>query len=495
MEVIKTKTMKKYGSKLISASLLIILIGQLCVQTFAQTNQEVSPEKRIDALFSNYNSKTPGVAVAVVKDGKIIFKKGYGMANLEYDVSITPSTVFHIASVSKQFTTFSILLLEKEGKLSLDDDVRKYIPEVPDFGKTITLKHLATHTSGIKDQWALLTLAGWRMDDVITTEQILKLISRQKSLNFEPGSKFKYSNSGFTLLAEVVARVSNQSFAEFTQKNIFQPLKMTNTQFYDDHEKIIKNRAYSYAKDGNAYKKQVLSYSNVGATSLFTTVEDLSKWAINFENPTVGDFEIVEKLQQSVKLANGQNAVLSVVDGETIRPAMGQFVRNYRGLDLINHTGGDAGFRAYLVRFPSEKFSVMVFSNDADFSSLQTGLKIAKFYLNDKLKPKIPENKAVSDTSKKTVPSTASINFSDFVGRYHSQELSTDYTVIARNEKLTLTHNRLSDTELSLVGKDKFAGKIWFPVEVEFYRDNKKNITGFSISNFGAENVSFDKVE
>jgi hypothetical protein len=172
----------------------------------------------VDKIFDKWNStQTPGVAVSVVKDGEIIFKQGYGMANLEYDIPVTPSTIFHIASVSKQFTVFSILLLEKDGKLSMDDDIRKFIPEVPDFGKTITLRHLATHTSGLRDQWNLLALAGWRLDDVITREQVMKLISAQKELNFDPGEEFLYCNTGFTLLAEVVSRVSGQSFSVFTE--------------------------------------------------------------------------------------------------------------------------------------------------------------------------------------------------------------------------------------------------------------------------------------
>lgn len=491
--------MKKHRSKTILLYLLIFTVSQFCIQISAQTSGDADVQKKIDELLSKYDSpKTPGVAVAVVKDGKIIFKKGYGMANLEYDIPITSNSVFHVASVSKQFTAFSILLLEKDGKLSLDDDVRKYIPEVPDFGKKITLRHLATHTSGIKDQWALLTLAGWRMDDVITKEQILKVISKQKTLNFEPGSEYVYSNSGFTLLAEVVARVSNQTFAEFTKKRIFEPLNMKNSQFYDDHEKIVKNRAYSYLKDDDIYKKQNLNFSNVGATSLFTTVEDLSKWAMNFENPIVGDAEIIRKLQAPAKLNDGKPAVLAVVDGETIYHAMGQFVRNYRGLDIVNHTGRDAGFRAYLVRFPSEKFSVIVLGNDADFDSFQTGLKIAEFYLKDKLKPKaivkVTEANPINDPQKSNLDAT-SFNLSEFVGRYQSEELSTEYAVAIQNNKLVLKHFRASNTELVFADKDKFTGRIEFPVEIEFDRNEKKNITGFRVSNFGAKNVIFKKIE
>lgn len=337
----------------------------------------VTLNDQVDEVFARWDDKnSPGAAVAVVQNGAIVYKKGYGMAHLEYDIPNSPSTVFHIASVSKQFTAFSILLLEKAGKLSLDDDIRKYIPEVPDFGKTITLRHLATHTSGMRDQWNLLAMAGWRLDDVITKEHVLKLVSKQKELNFNPGEEFVYCNTGFTLLAEVVARVSGQSFAEFTQANIFSPLKMKSTLFYDDHEKIVKNRAYSY-HEANGYKKSVLSYANVGATSLFTTAEDLSLWALNFWKPVVGDTAIIRKLNTLAVLNNGK----------TFGGALGQFVGQYKGLNEIQHGGADAGYRSFLTRFPDEKFAVVVLSNAAEFNSGDMAHKVVDVYLKDKIKP------------------------------------------------------------------------------------------------------------
>lgn len=330
-------------------------------------------EGKIDSLFSEWNdSKKPGASVAVVRNGQIIFKKGYGSANLEYNIPNSPSTVFHIASVSKQFTAFSILLLAAEGKLSIDDDIRKYIPEVPDFGKKITLRHLATHTSGLRDQWNLLAMAGWRLDDVITKEHVLTLVKRQKELNFNPGEEYLYCNTGFTLLAEVVARVSEKSFAEYTKEKIFEPLGMTSTLFYDDHEKIVKNRAYSYSLADQGYKKRVLSYANAGATSLFTTVEDLSLWADNFNSPKVGNQEIIDQLNTEAVLNNG----------ETFGGAMGQFVGSYKGLKQIQHGGADAGYRTYFARFPEQDFAVIVFSNLASFNPGGMARKVADVYLH-----------------------------------------------------------------------------------------------------------------
>ena len=346
----------------------------------------ISKEGKVDQAFFAYrNHVVPGASVAIQQNGKILYSKGYGLANLEYDIPVEPASIFHIASISKQFTAFSILLLQADGKLDMNDDIRKYIPEVPDFGTTITLKHLATHTSGMRDQWNLLVMAGWRMDDVITKEHVLKLVSRQEELNFEPGEEMYYCNTGFTLLAEVVARVSGKSFAEFTKERIFDPLEMTNTLFYDDHEKIVKNRAYSYHEANDGYKKSVLNYANVGATSLFTTVEDISKWAENFSEIKVGSKEIIKTLNTRAILNNG----------DTIDAAMGQFVGKYKGLNEIQHGGADAGFRSYFTRFPDQDFSVAVFGNSASFNPRSLAHSVVDIYLNDLFEEEVTKEEEI----------------------------------------------------------------------------------------------------
>jgi CubicO group peptidase (beta-lactamase class C family) len=531
----------------------------------------LTPEKRIKQLFSMYSGNNlPGAAIAVIQNGEIQYKNGFGMSNLEYDIPITSSTIFHIASVSKQFTAFSILLLEKEGKLSLDDDIRKFIPEVPNFGKKITLRNLANHTSGLRDQWNLLALAGWRLDDVITKEQILKLVSNQKELNFNPGDEFVYCNTGYTLLAEVVARVSGKSFPEFTNEYIFKPLEMTNTLFYDDHEKIVKNRAYSYQSAANGYKKSVLSYANAGATSLFTTVEDLSLWAMNFENPVAGNQKIFNKLNQ--------RAILN--KGDTITYALGQDVSKYKGLNLISHSGGDAGYRTFLGRFPDQKFSVIVLSNSASCNPGNLALKVADVYLKDEIKTEVKvarketkenkssvnidtlkvyagqyepepgfiititeengklygqatgqhklELKAVSSTEFSVIGMDAKltfhrdidnninllklhqggvidaprmksfdkslINLDEYVGQFHSDELSTNYTFVIKNDTLVATHARLSDIKMTPAKPDVFSGDKWFFGQTEFIRDKNEAVTGCRVSSGRARNIWFKKV-
>jgi CubicO group peptidase (beta-lactamase class C family) len=471
---------------------LLLLIG-LCLYQNSFSQKVTFFERKIDSLFATYNSETPGVAVAVMQNGKIVFEKGYGMANLEYNIPITPNTVFHVASVSKQFTAFAIYLLEKEDKISFDDDIRKYLPEIPSFGSTITIQHLLSHTSGLKDQWALLTLAGWRMDDVITTEQILKLIRKQEKLNFPPGTQFQYSNTGYTLLAEIIEKVTGMSFSDYTTKSIFEPLGMVNSQFYDDHEKIVKNRAYSYAGENEKYKKRKLNYSNVGPTSLFTTVEDMAKWARNFEKPIIGDQELINRYNEISTLHNGDPAILGVIDGETIYHSKGQFKRNYKGLTLYNHTGGDAGFRTYLARFPEKEFSVILFSNDADFDRLGKGLKIAELFLKESLTPRA-EAEPLKKTAETNIHKDFNTKLLDLQGSYYSSELTTTYHLTLEDDTLKMSHRRLDDITLTRVDDTEFMGTIWFNVQLEFLLNKNDRVLGFNISNFGAKNVRFNKL-
>jgi len=235
--------------------------------------------KKVNSLFENWDkTQSPGCVVGIVRNDTLIFANGYGMANLEYSVPNSPETVYHLASVSKQFTAYAIILLAQQGKLSIDDDIRKYLPWFPNLKQKITIRNLLNHTSGIRDQWQLLSIAGTRLDDVITQEQIIKILSKQQELNFNPGDAFSYSNSGYTLLAEIVKSVSGQSLRRFTDSAIFKPLGMTNTHFHDDYTEIEKNRSYSYDRKGSfGFKNSILSYSTAGPTSLFSNVPDLSK--------------------------------------------------------------------------------------------------------------------------------------------------------------------------------------------------------------------------
>jgi CubicO group peptidase (beta-lactamase class C family) len=315
-----------------------LLLLAACFVLFTPTAFAADPAPAaIDKVFATWDHPdTPGAALAVVRDGKIVYSRGYGMANLEYGVPNAPSTIFHAASLSKQFTAMCIHILAQEGKLSLDDPARKYLPELAVEGPPITIRHLLHHTSGLRDQWELLRLAGLRMDDGITENDILGLLWQQRQLNFAPGEDELYSNSGYSLLGLIVRRVSGQSLAAFAQDRIFGPLGMKNTRFLENYGTLVKGRAYSYQRTREGYRYVALSYSNTGATSLLTTVEDLALWNGNFDEPRAGGPAAVAALLVSGKLN----------DGFDTRYASGVELKPYRGLPAVAHSGSDAGYRA-----------------------------------------------------------------------------------------------------------------------------------------------------
>lgn len=330
---------------------------------------------KINRLFTQWdNTYSPGCAVGIVRNDSLIFAKGYGMANLEYDIANTVETIFHMASISKQFTAYSILMLVKQGKLQLDDDIQQYLTWFPDLKEKITIRNLLNHTSGIRDQWQLLAISGTRLDDVIKQDHIVKILGNQKALNFKPGEKYSYSNSGYTLLAEIVRSVTRQSLRQFTDSAIFKPLEMRNTHFHDDYTEIVKNRSYSYGrKDSIHFVNNILSYSNAGATSLFTNVTDMSKWIMNLYDPKVGDQKIIAQLTQKCKLNNGKE--LSYAEGIV--------VDKYKGWRQYSHGGADAGYRTFMTVFPDVKMGFIVFSNVGDFNTGSKAHQMADLFIKD----------------------------------------------------------------------------------------------------------------
>lgn len=340
----------------------------------AQKSAANGIEKQIDSLVQTYHQRNgPGIAVSVVRDGKIVYQRQDGFANLEYGIPISDSTVFHIASVSKQFTAFLALLLEEEGKLSLDNAISTYIPELKDLPFKVTIRQLANHTHGFANTYELGQLIGISSRDVMTQQQMIKILLRQKQLNFEPGSQYQYNNAGFALLAEIIQRVSGKPFAEFAREKIFAPLGMNQTLFLDDNGIIVKNKAYSYKTTKTGYSKVPFNYTVIGASGLNTAPHDLSLWAINFDNPKVGSRKIFDKMQTPSLLNNGQQ----------IPYAFGQETKRYKGLDVIFHGGGDAGYRAYLLRVPAHRFSVIVTGNLESFNPSALPYDILDLYLKE----------------------------------------------------------------------------------------------------------------
>ena len=336
--------------------------------------------RAVDRVFESWrDTDGPGCAVGVSRDGSVVYERGYGMANLETDTPIRPSSIFHVASVSKQFTAAAIMLLERDGKLSLDDNVRKYIPEIPDYGTPITLRHLLTHTSGLRDQWSLLALARGRFEeDRITEADVLDIVSRQTALNFKPGSEYVYSNTGFTLLGVVVKRISGQSLRDFANERIFKPLAMTSTHFHDDYTMLVRGRTSAYVpgnRDGARWRVSIPNFDTYGATSLFTTVGDLLKWEANLDHPVVGDATMFARMQSTTLLTNG----------DTSNYGLGLVMGSYRGARFIEHGGADAGYRSYVGRFPDRGLAIAIACNAATANTTALARGVADAFLGSTL--------------------------------------------------------------------------------------------------------------
>ncbi len=328
---------------------------------------------RVDSVFAPWDrSDSPGCALGIVKDGQLVYARGYGMANLEHSIPIAPRTVFDIGSTAKQFTAASILLLEQQGKLSRDDDIRRFLPEIPDYGRPITIRHLLHHTSGLRDYLTLMALAGIHFDGVTTEEDALRIIARQKGLNFAPGEDYLYSNSGYFLLSLIVKRVSGRSLREFAEENIFRPLGMKSTQFQDDHTRIIPHRATGYAPaPSGGFRLNMSQFEQTGDGALWTTVEDLVLWDRNFYEPKVGGPDLIRQLLEPGRL----------LSGETVAYAAGLIKGTYRGLTVIRHGGSWAGYRAELLRFPEQRFSVICLCNLSTINPTRLAYQVADLYL------------------------------------------------------------------------------------------------------------------
>ena len=347
----------------------------------------------VDQLFAQWaGSDSPGASIAIIQNGKIVYSQGYGAANLEYGVPNSPATVFHLGSVSKQFTAFAIYLLVQDGRLSLDDDVRKYLPKLHDFGKVITIRQLLHHTSGVRDVWNLLRLAGWRPDDVVTDDDVARLLSQQTELNFAPGDQFLYSNSGYTLLAMVVKQVTGKTLPAFAKERIFDPLGMAHTHFQDDYGIVVKDRAYSYARQPDGKSQYVALSSTVGPSGLLSTVGDLARWDENFYTGEVGGPALLAQMQEKGKLN----------DGKEIEYASGLEIGKYRGLRTVEHAGGAAAYRSNILRFPDQRFSVVVLANAEDVNTTALSFKIADIYLEDRLQP-TPDKPSLGDKPEVTI--------------------------------------------------------------------------------------------
>ena len=427
-------------------------------------------EAQVDRVFARWTSATPGCTVGVGVGGARVLEKAYGMADLEHDARNTPETVFEAGSVSKQFTAAAVLLLATEGKLSLDDPVRKYIPELPDYGSPLLIRHMLNHMSGLRDWGSIEGIAGWpRTTRVYTMAHVLDILSRQKALNFTPGAQYSYSNSGYNLAAMIVTRVSGTPFPEFSRARIFRPLGMTHTEWRDDFTRIVKNRAIAYVARGAGFAQEMPFENIYGNGGLLTTVGDLLRWNENFVQPKVGNAAFVRR-QQEVGIFN---------DGKPGTYALGLVVGRYKGVSEIGHSGSTAGYRAHLVRYPDQHVSVAVLCNASSGAATQYAHAVADLYLGSAIQTAPANPPAASPPAAATFQPTAA-QLQAFAGTYTSDEAETTLIVKVDGDGLVLTRRPDTAIRLRPTTADAFAASSLGAIT--FRRDGRGQVSELSVS-------------
>ena len=360
------------AASLVAASLIAVAV---------YARRDDSPlERDVDQVFAAYDRPdTPGCALGVVKDGNFIYKRGYGAGSLELGVPLSSQSVFYMGSVSKQFTAASVVLAAEQGFLSLDDDVHKYVSELPAYGKPITLREMLHHTSGLRDIFSLLFLAGRNAEDLHRTDELVDLITRQKGLNFDPGDEYLYSNSNYFLMSVVIRRATGKALSQFAEENIFKPLGMTHTRFYDDHTAVVPGRIPAYApRQGGGFRVDwSTNFDKIGDGGLLSTVEDLLLWDRNFYDNKLGKGTLLKEMQTQGVLNNGKK----------IEYGLGLLITDYRGLPVVAHAGALFGYRTALLRFPQQRLSVICLCNLGTSNPVQSAEKVADLYLANQLSP------------------------------------------------------------------------------------------------------------
>jgi len=447
----------------------------------------------IDTLFSRWDTRgSPGCAVAVSQGGSLVYSRGYGYANLDYDIPVTPQTVFDVASVTKQFVAASLSMLEQDGKLSFDDDIRKWLPELPEYEWPITLEHMVYHTAGLRDYLNLFPLAGRDEYYPISHQQILDMMSRQRALVFQPGERYLYSNTAYMLLAQVVQRVSGKSLDEFVQERIFEPLNMKGSLMYDNFERIIPQRAIGYVRDDDDSVRMTHNYNFdvAGDGQMYTTVVDLLRWDDYLHGEDKPEFYPVIMLEGTLN------------SGVKIRRAKGLFLDEYRDSPTVHHTGSSWGFRTVVKRFVDHDLGIAIACNDDNSYPRSLAFKIADHFLERQLGP-VPDEEGSGESPEPDSPpgtlSLTSDQLAEFTGVFHSAELDATYRFDVVDRNLVVRIEQEPPVRVKPVATDKF-GVLYYESDysgrlmasVEFTRNGSGAITGFSLDSGSERGIMFE---
>jgi len=454
------------------AALALIITTLVMAQPAALPQATLSPSQlsEVDKIFARWNSTTlPGCAVGVSRDGRPVLLRAYGMADLEHGIANQPDSIIEGGSLSKQFTAASVLLLVQQGKVALDDPARKYIPELPDYGVPLTVRHMLTHTSGLRDWGSIEGIVGWpRTSRAYTHAHVLDIVSRQRSLNFPPGTAYSYSNTGYNLAAILVSRVSGKSFQDFTHEMLFEPLGMTRTSWRDDFTRVVRDRSIAYDVSSTGAVSMDMPFENVhGNGGLLTTVGDLLRWNENAVHAKVGGRGLIDLQRETMRLTSG----------EKIEYAFGLRVSSWKGVPEVAHSGSTAGYRAWLGQYPTKKVSVAVLCNAGNAPGTTLGHQVADLFLDQKAAP---------------TATTASIALSDaqlreFAGLYRDLRRNDVMTVEVQRDELRAA----GASGLKPTAKDSFQTT---GARLDFDRDAKNAIRGVRVAS-GGEVFAYDRVE
>lgn len=539
---------------------ILLLFSVLSIEIYFGQSHHKDELRKADSIINHYSQPdAPGMAIGIIRNGKVTYKKTYGLANLEDRISVTDSTAFDIASVSKQFTAFIALMAEQDGKLSLNDDIRTYLPELKHLPYTITIRQLANHTHGLPDFTNIKRLQGFGMESQITNTEAVNTVLAIKSINFISGEQYKYNNTGFILLAEILHRIYKKDFADLIREYIFNPLHMNHTNAVNNPEIIIPNKAESYKENKGHFIKKPLGQMENGSSNIFTTLNDLCRWAVNFQNPTVGSREIYQKMQQNTYLSTG----------EKIEYGLGLQTGKYKGLDIVFHGGGTAGYRAYILHVPAYHLSIVLMSNKGNFDGLLIAYKLIDVFLEDhEVLPALPKKTTYTSTElkqfegtyeidpgnymeittdgkklyawgsktplesigdhkfsipfiptayitfhtgklifsigdfvftcKKEIlnpPDESKMDLHQFIGYYKNEEFNTIYELIIKDNKLVARHAINPEVILHPLSLKSFYSREPFLGRIHFEYDKNNKMKGFILSGANMFNIQFKKIK
>ena len=436
------------------------------------------PKRLADQILARYDGEdSPGAAVQVWRDGRVLFSKAYGMANLAYDIPFQTDTRTNIGSTSKQFTAFAVMLQAERGQLSLDDDIRKHIPELPEFVETITVRHLITHTSGLREFLNLLRMTGRRLDhgDWIDRSELIGIVQRQPVLQNSPGAEFNYNNTAFGLAALIVERTSGMDFPDYMRENVFEPLGMTRTMVRPSPEHIVREASEGYTPGKSGYRQIGDLGGAVGAGGIYSTIGDLQTWAQNYGSPRVGTRDIAERMMTPNILTSG----------DTSQYGFGLFIDEQRGLRRVHHGGSDVAHRSMLALYPDINAGITVQSNYAQFNS-NVAFRLAAAFFSDAMEPEEDDAVPAEPTPGDFDPESYNPeDFDEFVGRY-ALDAQPDFILTFTREGDTLFTQATGQRRIRILPtSDSSFALVGVEASVAFHRNEEGEVDGLTLTQNG----------